>query len=51
MNFAAFFIDEWKKFKSWVSTEFSRVRERVDSLEDRVMELEKAAVTKVKETV
>lgn len=51
MNFAAFFLDEWKKFKSWVSTEFSGIRARVDSLENRVMELEKAAGSKVKETL
>lgn len=51
MNFAAWFLKEWKEFKSWVTTEFSSVRARVDSLENRVMELEKAAITKVKETV
>lgn len=48
MNFAAFVIGEWKKFKSWCESELSRaktdvseLRARVTTLEDKVMELEK----------
>lgn len=51
MNFSAWFIKEWKEFKSFVMREIGGVRSRVDSLEDRVMELEKAAIAKVKEIV
>ena len=51
MNFVQWIEKEWKAFKSKVHTDTAALYARVETLENRVMELEKAAVATVKEHV